>query len=70
MRTLAYPDTQVLLIAFSIVKRDGFANVKNMWIEEMKKYMRPIPKTVTFISLDNSFVHVFSRLFSSAQSQI
>ena len=62
MRTLAYPDTEVLLIAFSIVKRDGFDNVKTVWIEEMKKYMRPLPKTVTCLSLDISFVHVYCKI--------
>ena len=49
VRTLAYPDTNVLIIAFSIVKRDSFENIKTVWMDEMKKHMKPIPKTVTLI---------------------
>ena len=49
VRTLAYPDTNVLLIAFSIVSRQSFDNVKTVWLEEMKNYMKPLPKTVTFL---------------------
>ena len=48
VRKLAYPDTNVLIIAFSIVSRSSFDNVKNVWMKEMKEYMRPLPKTVTF----------------------
>ena len=48
VRALAYPDTNVLIIAFSIVSRQSFDNVKNEWMKEMKQYMRPLPKTVTY----------------------
>ena len=44
VRTLAYQDTQLLFIAFSIVKRDSFENVETEWINEMNKYMKPKPK--------------------------
>lgn len=49
VRTLAYPDTNVLIIAFSIVSRQSFDNVKTVWMEEMKNHMRPVPKTIMLV---------------------
>ena len=59
VRTLAYPDTNVLIIAFSIVSRQSFENVKNVWMGEMKQYMKPLPKTVTYFP-SVVFVHRYT----------
>ena len=36
-RALAYVDTNVLLIAFSVIKPSSFDNVKHVWAKELKK---------------------------------
>ena len=39
LRPLAYPNTNVCFIAFSIVLRDSFENVEKSWIKEFRQYM-------------------------------
>jgi len=36
-RTLCYPGTNVLLVAFNVVFPDSFANIKKVWIPESKR---------------------------------
>jgi small GTP-binding protein len=38
LRPLAYPGTDVFIIAFSIVSRESFVNVKEKWIVELKQF--------------------------------
>ena len=40
VRPLAYPDTDVVFIAFSVVERASFENVKKAWWVEKEKYMK------------------------------
>jgi len=39
IRKGAYNATDVLFIAFSIVKRDSFLNIKRLWLREQKRFM-------------------------------
>jgi len=39
LRPLAYPNTDVCFIAFSVVNRDSFDNVETNWIKEFRQYM-------------------------------
>jgi len=39
IRVLAYPETDVCIIAFSIVSRVSFTNVENTWFPEYKEHM-------------------------------
>ena len=40
LRPLAYTGTDIVIIAFSIVNRDSFNNVKKIWIKEYRKHMK------------------------------
>eukprot|EP00092_Neocalanus_flemingeri_P103135 GFUD01131946.1.p1 GENE.GFUD01131946.1~~GFUD01131946.1.p1 ORF type:complete len:199 (-),score=47.02 GFUD01131946.1:114-710(-) len=40
LRPLAYKDTDVVLMAFSIVNRDSFANIKNTWYPECQQHLK------------------------------
>ena len=39
LRPLAYNGTDMVIIAFSIVNRDSFENVKKTWIKDHRKHM-------------------------------
>ena len=39
MRALAYSQTDVVFIAFSILDRDSYANVRTVWNKEKEKFM-------------------------------
>ena len=39
MRALAYSQTDVVFIAFSIMDRDSYANVRTVWNKEKEKFM-------------------------------
>lgn len=52
-RTLCYPGTHVLLMAFSIVTPDSFANIKNMWVPESKRDgLKGVPIVLVGTKLD------------------
>jgi Ras-related C3 botulinum toxin substrate 1 len=38
MRRLSYPNTDVVLICFSVVNPNSFENVREKWAKEMRKY--------------------------------
>ena len=40
LRPLAYKDTQVVLMAFSIVNRDSFDNIKTAWYPEYQEHLK------------------------------
>ena len=40
LRPLAYKDTNVVLMAFSIVNRDSFENIKAAWYPEFQQHMK------------------------------
>ena len=39
VRALAYSQTDVVFIAFSIMDRDSYANVRTVWNKEKEKFM-------------------------------
>ena len=36
---MAYPDTDVILICFSVVRSDSMENIKTKWMPELNKYL-------------------------------
>ena len=40
VRRLAYPGTDVLIIAFNIMERDSFDNITNIWIKDKNNHMK------------------------------
>ncbi|KAL3320452.1 GTP-binding protein Rho1 [Cichlidogyrus casuarinus] len=43
LRPLSYPDTDVILIGFSIDSPDSLRNVKDKWIQEVKHFCPNVP---------------------------
>jgi small GTP-binding protein len=43
LRPLSYPQTDVFLVAFSVISRSSFENVKNKWIGELKHHAPGVP---------------------------
>jgi small GTP-binding protein len=43
IRPLSYPQTDVLIICFSLVSQTSLENVQNMWIPEIKQYCPNVP---------------------------
>ncbi|CAG2120866.1 unnamed protein product, partial [Medioppia subpectinata] len=43
LRPLSYPDTDVLLLCFSIVSPDSLSNVFEKWVPEVKKFCEDVP---------------------------
>merc|ERR1719215_750260 len=39
LRVMAYPDTDVILLCFSVVRPDSMENIKTKWIPELNKYL-------------------------------
>ena len=40
VRRLAYPGTDVLIIAFNIMERGSFDNITKTWIKDKKNHMK------------------------------
>ena len=43
LRTLAYPNTDVFMVCFSVASPTSFENIKEKWIPEIKHYCPKIP---------------------------
>uniref|UniRef100_A0A3B5LIJ4 Uncharacterized protein n=1 Tax=Xiphophorus couchianus TaxID=32473 RepID=A0A3B5LIJ4_9TELE len=43
LRPLSYPDTDVILLCFSVVSRDSLVNVKEKWTPEAKHFCPHVP---------------------------
>ena len=43
MRALAYYDTDIFIVCFSVEDPDSFENVKNKWIPEIRQYRPDTP---------------------------
>ena len=52
MRPIAYPQTDVFFLAFSLVDDSSFENVPKKWIPEIRKYMEDIPIVLVGTKLD------------------
>uniref|UniRef100_A0A3P9Q4Y5 Rho-related GTP-binding protein RhoA-C-like n=1 Tax=Poecilia reticulata TaxID=8081 RepID=A0A3P9Q4Y5_POERE len=46
LRPLSYPDTDVILLCFSVVSRDSLANVKEKWTPEVRHFCPHVPIVV------------------------
>ncbi len=43
LRPLSYPDTDVVIMTFSITDWDSFDNIQNRWIPEIKHFLPNVP---------------------------
>ena len=43
LRPMSYPDSEVILLCFSIDNKDSFDNIKEKWIPEIKQYCPKVP---------------------------
>jgi len=52
LRPLSYPDTQVFLVAFSIVNPASLSNVKTKWVPELRQHCPETPIILVGTKLD------------------
>ncbi|KAH3758801.1 Rho GTPase [Pelomyxa schiedti] len=52
LRPLSYPDTDIVLICFSLVSRRSFDNVKDRWYLEIRHYCPDVPTIVVGLKSD------------------
>ncbi|KAI8332410.1 GTP-binding protein rhoA [Chlamydoabsidia padenii] len=43
LRTLSYPDSDVILVAFSVDSPESLENITELWMPEVNKYCRGLP---------------------------
>ena len=53
LRPLSYPDTDVVLILFSVISRVSLNNVLSYWVIEIKKHLRNIPILLVGTKVDS-----------------
>ncbi|XP_040579917.1 cdc42 homolog [Lepeophtheirus salmonis] len=54
LRHLCYPNTDIFLVCFSVIRPNSFANVRQKWSSEVKKYYKaPILLVGTQVDLRN-----------------
>lgn len=71
LRPLSYPQTDIFLIAFSIVSPPSFANVKNKWNPELMHYCPTVPKILVGTKADlKEDANVLRRLSEKHMSPI
>ena len=65
LRPLSYPDTDVILICFSIDSPDSFRNITDKWVPEVNHHCPNVPIILvgnkmdlrfTFYELENKFI--------------
>ncbi|KAJ3206704.1 GTP-binding protein Rho1 [Clydaea vesicula] len=54
LRPLSYPDTNIVIIAFSLIDRMSFLNVENRWLQEIKHFLPRTP--IVLIGLKKDLV--------------
>eukprot|EP01084_Bolivina_argentea_P278718 476282_1 len=82
LRPLAYPHTHVFIVAFSLISRHSFNNVKTKWIPEIKYHAEDIPFLIVGTKDDlreaqlwgntdniNKLVHSYLRLYDYYNTQ-
>ena len=52
LRPLSYPQTDVFLVCFSVVSPASFANVKEVWVPEIRHYMPDTPIILAATKVD------------------
>ncbi len=65
LRVMAYPDTDVILLCFSLARPDSFENITTKWIPELNKY---IPKALIILVGTQSDLRDTSHPLSLANS--
>ena len=57
-------DTHVFLIAFSLMDRDAFENVKTLWMPECKEYLKNAQVGMEYLQLNSQQEEVVFRCAS------
>merc|ERR1712087_739652 len=52
LRPLSYPQTDVFLVAFSLISRASFENVKQKWWPELKHHCPGVPMILVGTKID------------------
>ncbi|XP_017273901.1 ras-related C3 botulinum toxin substrate 1 isoform X2 [Kryptolebias marmoratus] len=52
IRHLSYPQTDVILLCFSLVREASFENIRHRWYEEVKHYCKDVPIVLVGTKLD------------------
>lgn len=52
LRPLSYPNSDVILICFSVVSPDSYDNVKTVWYPEIKKHVPKTPIVICGLKTD------------------
>ena len=71
LRVLAYPDTDVFVICFSVVSPTSFENVEEKWAPEVRHYRETTPYILvgTQVDLRESFVEL-QNLYKNRQKPV
>jgi len=71
LRPLSYPQTDVFLVAFSLISRASFENVKHKWWPELKHHCPGVPMLLVGTKLDlRNDVNTIAKLREKNQSPI
>ena len=52
LRIMAYPETDVVLLCFNLVRRDSMDNVKTKWVPELREHLRDVPIVLVGTQMD------------------
>ena len=52
LRPLSYPNTDIVLIAYSVIDRTSLENIETKWIPEIKKFIPDVPFMLVGTKLD------------------
>ena len=55
LRKLAYNDTDIYIICFSVVNEDSFRNVETRWVPEIRKYSPLVPFILVGTKIDQRY---------------
>uniref|UniRef100_A0A7S0JG10 Uncharacterized protein n=1 Tax=Calcidiscus leptoporus TaxID=127549 RepID=A0A7S0JG10_9EUKA len=71
LRPLSYPQTDVFLVAFSLISRASYENVKHKWWPELKHHCPGVPMLLVGTKLDlRSDVNTIAKLREKNQTPI
>ena len=49
---MAYPETDVVVLCFSLVRPDSMDNVKSKWVPELKEHLKDVPIVLVGTQMD------------------
>ena len=70
LRPLSYPDTDVILMCFSIDSPDSLQNIPEKWVPEVKHFCPNVPIVLVGNKKDLRSVTLFLVFFSSVEIQL